>query len=380
MIFSQVEYLIVFISIIYGFVAAEYFYGWGGLLLKSYENTSLYYILWTVFEFVFLITLWWGSWIRSSGLTDNIGYFFLTLTTPLLLYLIGVITFPSRDSMKSMDVHAYFIERFPKIAFLYFLLFLSIIPNLYLYSRRPDMELEVIVHFSGAIIALVAALRKEKVIGTAILAIGSALLLFHIFFVEDNFAPHIGGFFSHVEYLNTFVAIIYGYATAEFFLGWGILIRGSKLKEINWFHVAFTVLAFIILVDLWWSGWNRSEIISYNILYFFSSLAPPLFLYFLGLTLFSTVRDTDKSFLEHFKMAPPLVFYLLSLLFFSNILTSVVFGELELLHFKNLARLGGACLGLIGAFKRSRTVHVVILTAGWILYIIHLLTDELLVR
>ncbi|MDH5602693.1 MAG: hypothetical protein OEY51_02070 [Cyclobacteriaceae bacterium] len=378
MIFSQVEYLIVFISIIYGFVAAEYFYGWGGLLLKSYKNTSLYYILWTVFEFVFMITLWWGSWIRSTGLTENITYFFLTLTTPLLLYLIGVITFPSRESVKSMDVHAYFLERFPKIAFLYFLLFLTIIPNLFLYDRRANMELEVLVHFSGALIALVASIRKERFIGITILTIGSTLLLFHIIFVENNFAPHIGGLFSHVEYLNTFVAIIYGYATAEFFLGWGILIRGSKLNEINWFHIAFTALAFIILVDLWWSGWNRSEILSQNILYFFSSLAPPLILYFLGLTLFSTVRNREKSFSEQFKMAPPLVFFLLSLLFFSNIMTSVVFGELDLLHFKNVARFGGACLGLIGAFKRSRSVHVIILITGWIFYFIHLFANEII--
>jgi len=58
--FSRQEYLIIFIAFVYGFVAQEFFQGWGQLIRqtkkKDLSSISIYYISWTLLLFGLLIS------------------------------------------------------------------------------------------------------------------------------------------------------------------------------------------------------------------------------------------------------------------------------------------------------------------------------------
>ena len=376
--FTKVEYLTVFSSIIYGFVAAEYFHGWGNFLKFNYKRISYRFLIWSVFELTLLINIWWNTWVRGSKLSDHIGYFFLSLTTPIILYLISVITFPSTESTNQVDLHQYLRSRFPKIMFFFFLLMISLIINTYYFSNEKFMRIETGVLFVAALLTLNGVIFRTNRAINIIIPIAWILLLFHILFVHPSFDLSLSIYFTQIEYLVIFIAILYGYATSVFFIGWGSLIREFKFKEVHWYHIGWTIFAFILLVDMWWSAWMKTSLVVRNIGYFYASIVQPLILYFLGISLFLVLLDKKDRVRENFKLASPIIFGLFGLLMLSNILVSLIFEESELFNSKNLFRLMGLIFAIIAAFKQTRFVQILVLSSAWLVYFLHLYMDEFL--
>ena len=85
------NYLLIFYSIIVGFVATEFLAGWRRLIRNRSQYTlSPLHIGWTILGFLLLIQSWWGSWLDRDSIGLNFGYFLLTLSTPVYFYLITV--------------------------------------------------------------------------------------------------------------------------------------------------------------------------------------------------------------------------------------------------------------------------------------------------
>lgn len=374
--FSPVEYLTVLSSIIFGLVVSEYFYGWGTLRASRLKRIHLTFLFWTLFQLLFVINVWWGSWVRTDLLAENIGYYFLSLTTPVLLYMISVVTFPESTKIPSVDIYHYFSKRFTKIMFIYFLVMLSILANTVFFNPLPFIRLEVLLMFIGALLALTATIASSKKSQTIVLVICWALLLVHIILIETPFPENHYSSFTQNEYLSIFIGIICGYVATVFFLGWGRLIRNFSFKQIEIPHLLWTILAFLILIDYWWSSWNKMDFVNQNLGFFLLSIFPLCLYYFLAISLFSVLSKEKSETQIHFKLASPTIFILFACVLSTNAFSSIVFGETVPTDSKNIFRVMGAIFALIAAYKNTRLIQNMVLGVGWILYIAHLIRDE----
>ncbi len=123
--YTKIEHLTIFVSFIYGFVVAVYLKGWS-LLVKDWKSLkySWGHLIWTLFSFIILISVWWNSWIRSGYMEDQLLYFQLSLLPPLILYLISVVLFPDFKLAETIDLKAHFDKNRKQFYFLFLLYFL----------------------------------------------------------------------------------------------------------------------------------------------------------------------------------------------------------------------------------------------------------------
>ena len=92
----------------------------------------------------------------------------------------------------------------------------------------------------------------------------------------------IGSLFSPAEYLTTFTTFIYGYVATQFLAGWSSMITHRKSIILSKEHLCWTIFSFILLIDIWWTSWRKTEIIDTDNLIFYSTLITPLIFYFLS--------------------------------------------------------------------------------------------------
>lgn len=118
--FPFADYLLVFISFIVGYVVTEFFAGWGSMI-RNREHVRVYWLhlLWTVNFFFQLMENWWWLWGNRMKIADHVYYFFFTLASPLIFYLITVFLFPSFKANETLD----FKEHYYKTSRYLFLLF-----------------------------------------------------------------------------------------------------------------------------------------------------------------------------------------------------------------------------------------------------------------
>ena len=123
--YTKVEHLTIFVSFIYGFVVAVYLKGWS-YLIKDWRSIrySWGHLIWTLFSFIILITVWWNSWIRGGYMEAKLVDFQISLLPPLLLYMISLVIFPEKKHAKNIDLTDYFdINRktFLRLFLIYFI-------------------------------------------------------------------------------------------------------------------------------------------------------------------------------------------------------------------------------------------------------------------
>lgn len=322
-----------------------------------------------------MVDIWWGSWLRIPYLDHNIGYFYISLTTPILLYLLAIVIFPGKD-LKSLNLSMYVWERFNKIMGMYFLVVCSILLNNWLFSAKPFYRPEILLIITSAILCIAGLLARKKNNQNIVLISGFVIVIAHIIlFANSNITIEVENY-SREEYLHLFLAIVYGYVASVFFVGWGKLIRNFKIHEVHVYHLLWTIFAFIIFADIWWSTWNKIHLIPSNIGYFYVILLQPFLYYFLANQLFHVLEDKKSSLEEKFRLATPAIFVPFGLVFIMNISLSVIFEEFGLFHSKNLFRFLGFIFAMVAVVKKSRIYQIFILCIAFLLYIIHLIVDE----
>ncbi len=119
--FPLADYLLVFISIIVGYVVTEFFAGWGGLI-RNRKNVTLYWLhlSWSFNFFFQLIENWWWLWGNRLKLAEHIYYFAFSLASPLVFYLISVFLSHPLKRMKLQISKPIIIKTYP-IFLAYFL-------------------------------------------------------------------------------------------------------------------------------------------------------------------------------------------------------------------------------------------------------------------
>lgn len=180
--FTQVEYLTVFNAMIFGYVGAEYFVGWGNLL-RNREKIKVYWqhLLWTFFAFLLFFQNWYGVWPRISYINVNIFYFLYSLVPIFIFHLISVILFPSFENPENKDMETYFYKNSRWLFSLFAVYFAMTICSSFVYEDKGNVVAQNALRGFGVVLSVTASwFSKNKKLHYAFLVIGFVALGFFI--------------------------------------------------------------------------------------------------------------------------------------------------------------------------------------------------------
>lgn len=183
----------------------------------------------------------------------------------------------------------------------------------------------------------------------------------------DQMPKLIDGF-THTEYLTVFSAIIFGYVGAEYFQGWGALIRNRLRIKAYWQHTLWTIFAFTMFIQNWWGIWPRTQYIVESLFYFLYSLVPIFIFYLVSVILFPDfkIREKEVDMEEYFYENTRWLFGLLAVYFLFTISSSFVYEDIGNVFVQNVIRSIGVVLAATAAiFNKNRILHFIFLIIGY---------------
>src|SRR5436190_6070824 len=87
--FSEQEYLSIFAAFIYGHITSNIFAGWTSWIQnRKVIKFSVFHILFSVFIFLLILDIWWVAYFRIGEITNGFLYFFVSLITPINLFIV----------------------------------------------------------------------------------------------------------------------------------------------------------------------------------------------------------------------------------------------------------------------------------------------------
>lgn len=180
--------------------------------------------------------------------------------------------------------------------------------------------------------------------------------------------PEVINGFTHTEYLTVFIAIIFGYVGAEYFIGWGGMIRSRTRIKVYWQHLMWTIFAFLVFIQNWWGIWPRTALLTQSIYYFLYALVPIFIFHLLSVALFPDFKRKKKLDMEdHFYRNSRWFFALLTIYFITTIISSYVYPDIGNVLLQNFIRFGGVILAASASyFYKSKPLHYIMLGIGYI--------------
>jgi hypothetical protein len=143
--FALSDYLIIFLSILFGYAISIFFSGWGAFI-KNSADVKIYWLHlgWTILILIDIIETWWGLWKVREKIGKHIGYFFLVLLYPINFYLLGVAMFPDISKGETIIFKDYFYSHVVLIfSFLTIAMVYSLIQGVLLSDRRGPLEAHI---------------------------------------------------------------------------------------------------------------------------------------------------------------------------------------------------------------------------------------------
>ncbi len=377
-LFSQAEYLTTFTTFIYGYVATRFLSGWSSMITHRRSIAfSKEHLLWTILSFMLLIDIWWTSWRKTATVADDNLLFYSTLITPFIFYFLSHVLFPDLNHLWNNNLKTYLTPAFRKIIAAMALLLLSFLFNDWVFNYR--LRQNTIFISVGELLALVIfILPAALLLRRAILLVSFALLVAHLYFLL-GFKPafnEIDGF-SFVEYITVFITFIYGFVAWRFLEGWGAIIDNFKKLKIGYDYLPWTIVGFLIMLDVWWSSWTKEAYLSTSILHFFLALLIPILFYFFSSVIFPIEllhRGYRKLHFYYFRNKK-VICILLGLILLCNGALINAMEESIFWSFENLFRLLGVALSVSGIISPKLFVHRIILVLGLITLMVHAFTE-----
>lgn len=176
--------------------------------------------------------------------------------------------------------------------------------------------------------------------------------------------------FTHTEYLTVFSAIIFGYVGAEYFQGWGALIKNRRHVKSYWQHTLWTIFSFTLFIQNWWGIWPRTYLINESIFYFIYSLVPVFLFYIISVILFPDFKSVDESNTQnmekYFYDNTRYLFGLFAIYFVLTIISSFVYADIGNVLVQNLIRALGVSLAITAAYyDKNKIIHIIFLVIGY---------------
>jgi hypothetical protein len=206
------------------------------------------------------------------------------------------------------------------------------------------------------------------------LGIGGSIVILHLIALisfPQPFADVKG--FSFVEYLTVFLTFIYGFVTYRFLEGWGIIITNWRKLTLGLDYIPWTIVAFLLMLDMWWGTWAREEFLPQSILYFFVSLMVPVLYYFMSAVMFplELLAQGYIKLNQYYFRNNRIICLFLGLILLCNGIVSHVMEENELISSENLFRVVGITLSTAGMSSTKLIYHRIVLGLGGTVILIH---------
>jgi hypothetical protein len=371
-VLSFAEYLVIFNTFVFGYVATQFFTGWSSVISHREKLViSIEHLVWTIFAFVLLTDIWWGSWAKTSLIVQGNYYFYISLLSPIVFYFLTVFLFPDTEHYSQGDLVTYLSHAFKRIAFLFLLLFLSFLAGSLAFGNV--LAADLYFNFAGIGVSLLAMFYRPVWLRRTILVAACCALLSHIWLRSDHEMGRQVSGFSFAEYLTVFITFIYGFVASRFLYGWGVILKGFRKISASKEYVAWTILAFCLMMDIWWNSWSRAAFIEQNIVNFMLSLSVPLMFYFFSATLFpiELIQTGYTKLTVYFHRHRSTTFMLFGLIMVFNTSVANISHDGEVLTVENLIRLTAIGMAATGVFYRQAWYHQVVLVFGWCLLILH---------
>jgi hypothetical protein len=371
--FSFAEYLVTFYAFIFGVVTTQFFSGWSLFITHRKELViSKEYLAWTFFAFLLLIDIWWASWIKTEKIILDNYLFYFSLISPAIFYLLTSFLFPTLNKLINRDLRMYLSDNLKNIAALFLMLFISFLAGDFVFGDM--LKSDLIFNMIAIGVSIILYLYRPFWIRTTLLLLGICLLIYHLALMntnEPNFRAVLG--YSMLEYLTVFITFIYGFVASRYLNGWAMLLNNLNHIRISKMHLAWTFLAFGLMMDIWWNSYTRGIFMERNVLNFILTLSVPLMFYFLSAVLFplELLKGTYYDFKIFFEEHKRSFSLLMGLILLSNIIIANMAESTLLLTIENFIRLGGILLSLGAAIVESKRLHQVVLIGGCTLLIVH---------
>jgi hypothetical protein len=369
---SFAEYLVIFNTFVFGYVTTQFFTGWSSVISHREKLViSIEHLIWTIFAFGLLTDVWWGAWNRTGMITERVYYFYVSLVTPVIFYFLTVFLFPDPDHYPQGDLVTYLSREFRRICFFFFLLFLSFLASSILFGNL--LAADVYFNFTGAGLSLLGIFYRPVWLRRAMLIIGISALLVHFWLRTGHTPGHDVLGFSFVEYLTVFITFIYGFVASRFLYGWGVMLKGMRTISTSREHVAWTLLAFGLMMDMWWNSWRRGAFIEESILNFLVALSVPLMFYFFSAALFPVelVQSGFRNLKAYFEKHRITTYALLGLIMLFNFLIANFSSADELITIENVLRLLSLAMAGVAVVYHETWYQRFVLIAAWSLLIMH---------
>ncbi len=174
--FPFADYLLVFISFIVGYVVTEFFAGWG-TMVRNRERVKVYWLhlLWTVNFFFQLMQNWWWLWGNRLKVADHVSYFFFTLASPLIFYLITVFLFPNFKDDKPIDFKEYYYKSSPYLFLLFGLLMFSYFINNIWIKELAITDADNLFSLIGMAFSVLLIFVRNEVFHSIAFVVGSVI-------------------------------------------------------------------------------------------------------------------------------------------------------------------------------------------------------------
>ena len=256
-------------------------------------------------------------------------------------------------------------------------LLLSFIVSDQIFERH--MPQNGIFIFSGIGLSLALIIFPAKTfLRRLCLTIGGTIVSLHLIALisfPQPFSDTKG--FSFVEYLTVFLTFIYGFVTYRFLEGWGIIITNFRKLNLGLDYIPWTIIAFLLMLDMWWGTWAREEFLPRSILYFFISLMVPVLYYFMSAVMFplELLNQGYVRLNQYYFRNNRIICLLLGLILLSNGIVSLVMEENEFFSSENLFRIIGIGLSIAGMSSPKLLYHRIVLFSGVAVILIHAFTE-----
>jgi hypothetical protein len=369
---SFAEYLVIFNTFIFGYVATQFFTGWSSVISHRNEMTiSKEHLAWTIFAFALLTDIWWGSWSKTSRIVEHNYSFYISLLSPTVFYFLVAFLFPDYPQSSVKDLGVYLSSEFKRISFVFFLLFLSFFVGGLAFGNL--MASDNYFNAAGASCSILLYFYRPVWLRRTVLVSALTLISVHIIFRASYIPGHQVMGFSFVEYLTVFITFIYGFVAARFLYGWSLILKNFRDIPCSREYIGWTALAFALMMDIWWNSWRRGSFIEASIVNFILSLSVPLMFYFfsaaiLPVELLHSGRTNLREFFEQHRVP---IFVLLGLILAFNTTLANMAASTPVTTAENMVRFTSITFAVIAIFFRHKWFHRAVLATGWLLLMIH---------